>query len=262
LGAQGRIKGEAVTDKISSAHEDLPTPELSDAFRAARKHYVLVSALLTAWELIGFDITETPLEGIGLKLKSPQAVPYVLVVLVLYFSFRTMIEWYQCDSRRRSLLASKVDLYSAHFIAILSFILYITQSYLGFQLADELDAFDFIVLCFYSMAGDGFIKLIHARSSGEKPNRSCLTWGTVLLGGIAMLVLRASKERSILGLGLALFGFLVGVSMGHVMHILNARKTARVTIAGSQSLFGTEGECAPNTRPQPDRNRSSHGPAG
>src|SRR5436190_18860859 len=92
-------------------------PALGRAYAHARKAYTAVSAVLIAWELIGIELENHPIEHFKITIKSPQAVPYVLIVLVFYFSFRTTIEWAQTDARRRGLFPAKLDFIVAHTIA-------------------------------------------------------------------------------------------------------------------------------------------------
>jgi hypothetical protein len=51
-------------------------------------------------------------------------MPIILTVLVLYFAFRTCVEWYQCDDRRRALIPSRIDFFVSHFIGISSIFTY------------------------------------------------------------------------------------------------------------------------------------------
>jgi hypothetical protein len=112
-------------------------PALGEVYNHARKAYGLVSALLIAWELIGVELDASPIESVKLKLKSPQAAPYVLVALIVYFGFRLTIEWYQSDIRRRQLRASRIDLIVAHAIATASLLLYAYQAASQVQFANN-----------------------------------------------------------------------------------------------------------------------------
>lgn len=115
-------------------------PGLPVDYSHARRAYGLTSALLMAWELIGLELGQTPFENFKLTLKSPQAGPYVLIVLIIYFGFRTTIEWYQADPRRRALLASRVDFTAAHIIAAAALMLYGIQTLAKVQIANTFSA--------------------------------------------------------------------------------------------------------------------------
>ena len=70
-------------------------------------------------------------------IKSPQAVPWVLLIMVFYFFYRTMIEWYQCDPSRRKFRVSKVDFSVSLVTGIVALLLYSIQRMLEFQIADQ-----------------------------------------------------------------------------------------------------------------------------
>jgi hypothetical protein len=111
-------------------------PALGEGYSHARKAYGLTSALLMAWELIGVELEASPIENLKLTLKSPQAAPYVLIVLIIYFGFRVTIEWYQTDIRRRNLPASRIDFVAAHAIAVAALALYGFQTLAKVQVAN------------------------------------------------------------------------------------------------------------------------------
>ena len=130
--------------------EEPKIPTLDEAYSHARKAYGLVSALLIAWELIGAEFEPSPIENVKLTLKSPQAAPYVLIVLTIYFGFRLTIEWYQNDSRRRKLPASRIDFAVAHLIAITALALYLFQTLSNVQIANT--AIPYAMVNFIAMA--------------------------------------------------------------------------------------------------------------
>jgi hypothetical protein len=115
----------------------LEIPELGKGYRDARKLYTLLAALLFGWELIGLEISPEPIQSLKLTLKSPQAVPYVLIVLLFYFAFRFTVEWYQTSESRRSILVSRIDYVVSHAIAIAAVTLYVIQTLLKIQLANS-----------------------------------------------------------------------------------------------------------------------------
>jgi hypothetical protein len=113
-------------------------PPLPDSYRKAHRDYVLSSAILLAWALVGIEIKETPLQNVNIALKSPAAIPYILVVLVLYFSYRTVIEWLQCDSQTRSVKAARFDFNLSHIIGVSSLLVFAIQELLHAQIFDYL----------------------------------------------------------------------------------------------------------------------------
>ena len=112
---------------------------LSEAYQKARRQYALFSGLLIAWELIGFELPNKVelVKGGNLIIKSPQAAPWVLIVLVLYFAGRTTLEWYQCSEDSRGLRASLIDFRSAHLIGLFALGLYSVQKLLQIQVATK-----------------------------------------------------------------------------------------------------------------------------
>jgi hypothetical protein len=124
---------ESQTRNLAAKTEPDP-PSLTDAYRKVHKQYGIFTGLLFAWELIGIDITEKPLSSLDVKFQSPQAVPYVLIVLMTYFSYRLWIEWMQCDKQRREVLVTRIDFYLAHGIAILALAIFAFQAITKVQL--------------------------------------------------------------------------------------------------------------------------------
>lgn len=120
-----------------------PEPaHLTSEYHKARRQLLLWSGVLFAWELIGIDLTKVVDDGsnIGTIIKSittPQAIPWVILILIAYFGFRMSIEWYHCDPDRRHMLVSKVDVRVSTGIAVLSYALYFYQLFAETQLAQQ-----------------------------------------------------------------------------------------------------------------------------
>jgi hypothetical protein len=115
---------------------------LTSEYHKARKQVLLWAGILFIWELVGIDLEKAKEAGgnagaIITAIKSPQAVPWVLVILVVYFLFKVTIEWYQCNPARRALRVSRVDFLSAWAIPLLAFALGIYQAIRNVQLADR-----------------------------------------------------------------------------------------------------------------------------
>lgn len=125
--------------KTESVTRLVVPPPLNDAYHKARRNYGLFSGLLIAWELIGVELDKVPFNNLNIVLKSPHAVPYVLIVLVLYFAFRISVEWHQSDPQRRKMKASILDFFIAHGIAIAAVGLYYIQRELDLQVANVAD---------------------------------------------------------------------------------------------------------------------------
>jgi hypothetical protein len=102
---------------------------------------MLWAAILFIWELVGIDLEKAKEAGgnagaIIIAIKSPQAVPWTLLVLVAYFLFKVTIEWYQCNSSRRELLVSRIDFFSAWVVSLMACALYLTQAIRRAQFAN------------------------------------------------------------------------------------------------------------------------------
>lgn len=124
----------------------MPEPEpkaLSTEYHKARKQLLLWAGILLIWELVGVDLSKA--EGAGgnvgaiiTAIRSPQAVPWVLLILVAYFLFKVTVEWYQCSLSRRTMRVSKIDFFSAWILSLVAYVLYAGQALSHVQLADLL----------------------------------------------------------------------------------------------------------------------------
>jgi hypothetical protein len=116
---------------------------LSSEYHKARKQLMLWAGILLVWEFVGIDL-EKAKEAEGYagalikSIKSPQAVPWVLLVLVGYFIFKLTIEWYQCNPVRRRMRVARIDFISAWFVSLLAYVLYFAQAISRVQFADVL----------------------------------------------------------------------------------------------------------------------------
>ena len=145
-----------------------PNP-LSTEYHKAQKQLMLWAAILFVWELVGIDLQKAKEAGgyasaLINSIKSPQAVPWVLFILVPYFGFKLRTEWRQCNERRREVPEAKQDYYSACAFAAIAIALYIWQTLSHVQIADRIDSWKLsgitaallVILCFLS----GCAKLI------------------------------------------------------------------------------------------------------
>jgi hypothetical protein len=113
--------------KETTPAQDAPIEQLSDHYHKGRKFYTLSSGLLLAWTLVGIEIEKAPIESLNVSLKNPDVTPIILVLLVLYFAYRTVVEWYQSDARRRRLPASRWDFAGANALGVISLAVYSFQ---------------------------------------------------------------------------------------------------------------------------------------
>ena len=99
--------------------------ELSDQYYKSRKQLMLYSGLFFIYELIGVRVPKQPIPNSKIEFLSPKAVPYVLLLLVIYFFYRTMLGWLQSNPSVRLEKVSKWDLYPSISVPILSVWLHI-----------------------------------------------------------------------------------------------------------------------------------------
>lgn len=116
--------------------QDSSIPSMSDAYYKARKSYGLFCGMLIAWELIGVQLSAQPFKNYDFTVKSPQAAPFVFIALILFFAFRTTIEYHQSDHRRRSSRVSLIDYYVSHSLGLIAIGLYLFQRAADIQFAD------------------------------------------------------------------------------------------------------------------------------
>lgn len=114
-----------MTIETAPAHDSIP--QLTDQYHKGRKFYTLTSGVLLAWTLVGIELAKEPLESLKVSLKNPDVTPIILVLLVLYFAYRTSVEWYQSDARRRNLRASQLDFTVTNILGIISISVYSFQ---------------------------------------------------------------------------------------------------------------------------------------
>ena len=117
---------------------------MTEAFRRTRKHYIFFSGLLIAWELVGLRLPEDGKisSTIDIELLSPNAAPFVLIALIVYFAFRTALEWRYCSPPKEHQKIAGLDYWSAHGIAVAALGLFAFQRLLQMQIANEVDLHD------------------------------------------------------------------------------------------------------------------------
>lgn len=131
-----------------------PKP-LSPEYHKAHKQLMLWAAILFIWELVGIDLEKAKEAGgnagaVISAIKSPQAIPWALVILVTYFLFKTTIEWYQCNLNRRSRRVARVDFAAAWVVPLTAFALYGFQAIKKVQLADVISTKEETFVSFFT----------------------------------------------------------------------------------------------------------------
>jgi len=121
-------KSKNVSQEESSNGIGFYQSELSKHYYKSRRQLALYSGILLAWELIGLTIPNKPLTNSNIEIKSPEAFPFVLLVMISYFVYRTLIGWYLSSPQVRKLYISRFDLNSSFLIAFISVFIYIYQT--------------------------------------------------------------------------------------------------------------------------------------
>lgn len=129
-------------------------PQLPDPYRKTRRWYVFLSSLLLIYAAIGLELVAKPiegkpastelifypnvLEGLGIKILSPQAAPWVLFFLVLYFANRVDVEWRLCAQEILQFPPTWRDHMISHGLAVIAIAYPVIQWILDRQIADYL----------------------------------------------------------------------------------------------------------------------------
>jgi len=121
---------------------------LTEEYHKSRSHLMLASGFLLAWVLIGLEVTgaagqpavpvASEYSDLRIAIKSPQAAPYVVIALIIYFVYRLMVEWLQCDLGRRKTWPARIDCIVSILIAGAAIGLFAYQSIRSVQVASFL----------------------------------------------------------------------------------------------------------------------------
>lgn len=192
---------------------------LSSEYHKAHKQLMLWSAILFIWELIGVDLSKAKDAGgnvgaVVTILKSPQAVPWALLILVGYFLFKCSVEWAQCHLDRRKVLFAKIDYTAALIVAGAAIALFIGQTISRVQLANAVEQSGRLKSTLAGMILGlpigwlVFGVLLYRRGERIRP---FLLWGfTIFLEGITAWALIGSERFQ---LAFLVPGMLVGVAV-------------------------------------------------
>ena len=131
----------ATTDPTPPLRRPRDPSALTSEYHKAHKQLLLWSGILFIWELIGVDLDKAKEVGgnVGAAvsiLKSPQAVPWALVILVIYFTFKVAVEWNQNHEDRRKNNYARSDYISALSVAGIAVALYFAQTVNHLQVAN------------------------------------------------------------------------------------------------------------------------------
>ncbi len=116
--------------------DSLPS-HFHEQYYRTRRSLVIFSGLLLAYELIGFEIGEKPITSFDVSVKSPNAVPIILIAVMIYYWIRYYIEWKQSDEKRRELSISQFDFLIHNVIPSISTLILLAQYLTGTQLVSD-----------------------------------------------------------------------------------------------------------------------------
>jgi hypothetical protein len=209
-------------------------PALTEAYHKARRSYVLFSALLIAWELIGFEVSEVPLENVKIAVKSPQAIPAVLIALIVYFALRILQEWSQCDVRRRKDKWALSDFAGANTIAAVAILIYSIQRVLEVQLADLIGIYDVATVMIWFGLGF-FVLLLVMKWTVIPPSKKLLIglmafWLATSIFGIT----KSNLSYLVLAMAVAIT-FLTGLITYYIYDLLKIKRYGKRRAATSGS---------------------------
>jgi hypothetical protein len=126
----------------SKAESQARNPKaLSPEYHKAHKQLMLWAGILLIWELVGVDLENAKHAGGNIgplvtSIKSPQAVPWVLLIIAGYFLFKLTVEWRQCTPDRRTVTPARLDFWFAVLVSFLAYGLYFFQTTKGIQIAN------------------------------------------------------------------------------------------------------------------------------
>ena len=232
-----------------SVQEGKPKPEpkaLSPEYHKARKQLMLWAGILLIWELVGVDLdkakdAEGNVGALVKSIKSPQAVPWVLLILVAYLLFKVTVEWCQCSPDRRRVGASRIDFISAWIVSLVAYALYIGQAISRVQFADLLQSsnkWQCLFMGFFSasslVGGAFFLHRLRARAGRLKlwdnlPALIQIFAGGLALPAFAFFEFRKGKH---LNWWFALAGIILGATAAYLAFY---REYKRRSISGERA---------------------------
>lgn len=112
---------------------------LSEHYYKSRKQLMIFSGLFFIYEFIGVKVPVKPFPNSDVELLSPQATPIALIILVIYFIYRTILGWHQSTTDSRRFKVSRLDYYPSLIISILPILLFTFQLIYKMQLVDLIE---------------------------------------------------------------------------------------------------------------------------
>tara|TARA_R110002126_G_scaffold25171_16_gene86459 strand:- start:2211 stop:2981 length:771 start_codon:yes stop_codon:yes gene_type:complete len=127
--------------------ENYDFPPMNEAYYKARRNFNLFSGLLLGWEYLGVTITrpgeataDATIPGTNLKatILNPEAIPFVVFLLVMFFGFRWLVEFFQNNVGRRKTRPSVFDFWASAILSIFAIAVYLIQQLSDVRIADNI----------------------------------------------------------------------------------------------------------------------------
>jgi len=210
-------------------------PPLSNAYQKAHRTYVLSAALLASWELIGIELNTK--EKWGVELKSPKAVPLILLAMIVYFGYRVTVEWMQCDEERRSHRAANVDFIVAHTIAAFALLISFIQYLLHIRIADTISRLPsdvtWVAIASFAFSFIVFSILRSLRTSSLRVSHFAVLFFILVAGvvwsGFLAVAWRAGPVPVLGGATVGFFGGFASIVLFRVIpRMMQKRRLARI----------------------------------
>ena len=202
----------AAPDEPRPRIRDSDPPQLTDHYHKARKNYTLFSGLLLAWVFVGLNVPKAPFDTVKITLDNESAMPLVLIALMVFFGFRTVIEWQQNSENRRMWLPSRLDVAAAHVIAVGATLLFLSDSVVRPFVIRETGWWIWLMAVLGGVAG-----CMSVISVGLVPLKG---WGYFIVGSPLLIALVTISPLFVIGMPIPALGTLMGALVGSIVRWL------------------------------------------
>jgi hypothetical protein len=111
--------------------------EIPEPYRKVRKTYTFLAVFLLFWEFLGIQINSISSNNVSLEIQTPEAIPSILFLMVIYFGYRLYSEWHYFNYYNLQSKLPVLDYYLSQLLGILSVTVYFTQNTLKFQIIEQ-----------------------------------------------------------------------------------------------------------------------------
>jgi hypothetical protein len=200
-------------------------PALASEYHKARRQLMLWSGILFVWEFIGVDLEKAATAGgnVGAfvsSIKSPQAIPWVILILVGYFMFRLTVEWLQSSPLRRMQKVAQLDFVSCLSVAVVANLLYFYQQLAQVQFANIIHGSTLVAAFGGLWIGVFLISSFVASYGAYEGGVKRIVWctGVVVFAIIGIWIVWPAKT----------YPFVIGLSFSGIVYALRGALSRRV----------------------------------